>query len=443
MTTHFSADIVIVGAGTAGCLFAWRMAERGYEVLVCEKKPLLELGRDIEIFHMPEDQFDLFDLPHPEPPELIHKETIGYTFSPDLKVKLPIKSAFYVMNMPAFMQRLQRYARDAGVRFIEEANVENVLLENGTLVGVTGVHEGKGFEARGRLVVDASGLAGAIRTKLPDDFGIENQPVPPEKCLYVCLELRSEIPEGFPSGSNGYMFHKAFWNKSYDNDVVLGIGQPNSFHFAWEKLREWREEYFGDPGKIIGRRQGPIPFTRTPYSLVGNGLMLVGDSASQNKPFSGEGVVSGFTAVEIAVEVADQGLKKGDTSREALWTYNTRYQHGQGAKFAASMAQLPTVAELPREDVNYLFHKGVIFTSEDFEELNANYEMTFTTRKLIRTAWVLVWGVITGKFSGESLHKFLKASKVAGRAKAHYLNFPENPNGFDAWVSEAKQLWGE
>lgn len=443
MTTHFSADIIIVGAGTAGCLFAWRMAERGYEVLVFEKKPLLELGRAIEIFHMPEDQFDLFDIPHPEPPELIHTETIGYTYSPDLKVNLPINGTFYVMNMPAFMQRLQRYAMDAGVTFLEETSVENVLLENGTLVGVTGTHEGKDFEAHGKLVVDTSGLAGAVRTKLPDDFGVENQPVPPEKCLYVCLELRAEIPEGYPTGSNGYMFHKAFWNKSYDNDVVLGIGQPNSFEYAWDKLREWREEYFGDPGKVVGHRQGPIPFTRSPYSMVGNSLMLVGDSANQNKPFSGEGVVSGFTAVEIAVDVADQALKNSNTSREALWDYNVRYQHGQGAKFAASMAQLPTVAELPRDDVNYLFRRGVIFTSADFEELNANYEMTFSIGKLIRTAWVLVWGVITGKFSAESLRKFLKASKVAGQAKAHYLAFPDDPAGFDAWVAAAKQLWGE
>ena len=209
------------------------------------------------------------------------------------------------------MQRMQGYAKDAGVKFIEKADVKDVLIENGALVGVSGTNGGEAFEARGKLVVDTSGLAGAVRTKLPDDFGVENQPVPPEKCLYVCLELRDDIPQGFPTGSNGYMFHKAFWNKSYGDDVVLGIGQPHSFEYAWDKLREWREEYFGDPGKVVARRQGPIPFTRTPYSLVGNGFMLVGDSANQNKPFSGEGVTSGYTAVAIAVDVADQALQAG------------------------------------------------------------------------------------------------------------------------------------
>ncbi len=372
MTSEYSADVVVVGAGTAGCLFAWRMAERGYSVLVLEKNRLTALGQHIEIFHMGQDQFDLFDIPHPEPPELIHTETINYTYSPDLEVKLPIRGTFYVMNMPAFIQRMQGYAREAGAVFMERASVEDVIIEDGALVGVSGIHDGEPFEARARLVVDASGLAGAVRTRLPGDFGVETAPVPPEKCLYVCLELRNEIPEGFPTGSNGYMFHKAFWNKGYGEDVVLGIGQPVSFDYAWEKLREWREEYFGDPGVVIGKRQGAIPFTRTPFSLVGNGFMLVGDSANQNKPFSGEGVTSGFAAVEIAVDAADQALQDGDVSRANLWVYNARYQRGQGAKFAASMAQLPAVAELPRKDVNYLFHKGIIFTSADFEELNAN-----------------------------------------------------------------------
>jgi digeranylgeranylglycerophospholipid reductase len=443
MTMQYTADVIVVGAGTAGCLFARRMAERGYSVVVLEKNRLTALGQHIEIFHMGQDQFDPYGIPHPEPPELIHTETVNYTLSPDLAVKLPINGTFYVMNMPAFIQRMQGYARDAGAQIIERAEVTDVLIEDGALVGVTGTCDGEPFEARARLVVDASGVAGAVRTRLPDNLGVENDPIPAEKCLYVCLELRSEIPEGFPTGSAGYMFHKAFWNKSYGEDVVLGIGQPNSFDYAWEKLREWREEYFGDPGKVVGRRQGAIPFTRTPFSLVGDGFMLVGDAANQNKPFSGEGVTSGFAAVAIAVDAADRALQRGDVSRERLWDYNVRYQRGQGAKFAASMAQLPAVAELPREDVNYLFHHGVIFTSADFEELNATYEMSMRTGKLVKIAATLLWGVLTGQFSYASLRKFLKASSLAGKAKALYLAYPEDPADFEDWVAKAKAVWGE
>lgn len=443
MTLQYNADAIVVGAGTAGCLFAWRLAERGHKVLVLEARAFEQLGQAIEIFHMEQVRFEEFDIPHPTPPELVHTETIGYTYSPNLKTKLPIRGTFYVMNMPLFMQRMQGYARSAGAALLDHAHVESLVIEAGQLVGVRGVLSGEPFEAHAPLVVDASGLAGAVRTRLPDDFGVENKPVPPEKCLYVCLELRSQIPPGYPTGSNGYMFHKAFWNKSYGIDVVLGIGQPNSFDYAWQKHQEWREEYFGDPGKVVGRRQGAIPFTRSPLSLVGNGLMLIGDAANQNKPFSGEGVTSGFAAVMLAVDTANKALTAGDTSRTALWDYNVNYHTGQGAKFAAGLAQLPAAAELTRKDVNFLFRKGIIFSSTDFEELNLNYEMSLDSNKMMKIAFTLLWGLLIGQFKLDSLKKFLYASSQAGHIKIHYLNFPKDPAGFEEWAKEARYLWDE
>jgi len=443
MTRQFSADVIVVGAGTAGTLFARRMAQRGYRVLVFEARAFSELGKAIEIIHMEQVRFDEFDIPQPEPPELIHTEIISYTYSPDLKVKLPIRGTFHVVQMPAFMQRLRFYAISAGADLHQQTPVKELILEGGKMVGVSGSLNGEAFEACAPLIIDASGLAGAVRTRLPADFGVENAPIAPNKCLYVCLELRANIPPGFPTGSNGYMFHKAFWNKSYGEDVVLGVGQPNSFAYAWKVHQNWREEYFGDPGVVIGRRQGAIPFTRTPFSLVGNGLMIIGDAANQNKTFSGEGITSGFTAVSIAVDVADNALKAGDTSSNALWDYNVRYQRGQGAKFSASLAQLPAAAELTRKDLNYLFRKGIIFSSADFEELNRSFELQFSLGKLLKIALTLVWGVLTGQFKGSSLKKFLQASSLAGKIKKHYLQYPADPAQFEAWVMEAKRLWHE
>lgn len=443
MTTKYIADIIVVGAGTAGCYFAWQMGKAGFKVLVLEAKNLADLGKQIEIFHMDKVRFDEFGLPHPGKEELIHTEDIGYTWSPDLKIKKPVNYTFYVMRMPAFMQRMQTCAKKSGARLIDNAIVEKLIIEKGQLVGVSGKLDASTFEARARLVVDASGLAGAVRTRLPDDFGVENKPVLPEKCLFVCLELRDQIPTGLPAGSNSYLFHKAFWNKSYAEGAILGIGQPNGFDHAWQKHKEWREEYFGNPGRLVKSRQGAIPYHRSPFSLVGNGLMLIGDAANQNKPFSGEGVTSGFTAATIAAEVAARALKNGDVSLEGLWEYNLRYQRGQGAKFAAGLAQLPAAAELTRKDVNYLFRRNIIFSSADFEELNRNYEIIFTTGKLLTVGLTLIWGVFTGQFALASLKKFLGASDQAGRIKAHYLNFPENPDEFPAWRSEAAHLWKE
>lgn len=441
MTTQFTADIIVVGAGTAGCYFAWQLGKAGYKVLILEAKKLTDLGKQIEIFHMDKVRFDEFDIPHPVRPELIHTEEFGYTWSPDLKVKQSVHYAFYVMHMPSFIRRMQGYARKTGAQFVEKAEVSGVIMVKGQLVGVSGKIGKEPFEARGKLIVDASGLAAAVRTRLPEDFGVEKDPVPPEDCLFVCLELRDKIPEEFPTGSNSYLFHKAFWNKSYGNGAILGIGQPGSFEYAWQKHKEWREEYFGDPGNVSARRQGVIPYHRSPLSLVGNGFMVIGDAANQNKPFSGEGCTSGFTAARIAAETAVKRLKKDRVSRDALWEYNVRYFRGQGAKFAGGLAQLPAVAELTRKDVNYLFKHNIIFSSTDFEEMNRTYEIQMPPAKLIRIGALLLWGVVTGQFKAASLKTFMRASGKAGKLKAHYLKYPRSFSEFRAWETEALRMW--
>ncbi len=443
MTTKLSADVIVVGAGTAGSYFSWQLGKAGYKVLLLESHLLENLGKHIEIFHMDKVRFDEFGIPHPTPEELLHVEEVGYNWSPDLKIKQPVRYTIYVMYMPAFIQRLHSYARQTGAGIIEKAEVREVIMEAGRLVGVSGLLDGQPFEARAKLVVDASGLAAAVRTRLPAGFGVENQPVPPDDCFFVCLEFRKDIPSGMPTGSNSYMIYKAFWNKSYGDGAILGIGQPHSFEYAWGKHKEWREGYFGDPGVILQRRQGIIPYHRPPFSLVGDGFLSIGDAANQNKPFSGEGVTSGFTACHIAAEVVVEALKKGDCSRATLWPYNTRYFRGQGARFASGLAQLPAVVGLTPRDINYLFRRNIIFSSADFEELNLNYEIKMGTGKLIKVALGLFWGVFTRQFALPSLKRFLSVSAQAGRLKSHYLIYPDTPAAFPAWQETASRLWGE
>ena len=50
--SEIRADVVVVGAGTAGSYFAWRMVEKGFDIVVVEKKKLGSLGEHIDIFHI-------------------------------------------------------------------------------------------------------------------------------------------------------------------------------------------------------------------------------------------------------------------------------------------------------------------------------------------------------------------------------------------------------
>src|SRR4030067_2694241 len=131
--------------------------------------------------------------------------------------------------MPAFLHRRHGVAGRAGTALIDGAEVDGLIFESGRLAGVRGMRAGERFEARAKLVVDASGLSAAVRSRLPEAFGVEPAPVPSANCLFVCLEFRDKIQAGFPSGSNYYLYPKAFWNRSWGDGAILGIGQPLGF----------------------------------------------------------------------------------------------------------------------------------------------------------------------------------------------------------------------
>ncbi|MDY7076124.1 MAG: NAD(P)/FAD-dependent oxidoreductase [Chloroflexota bacterium] len=446
MTQQLQTDVVIVGAGTSGCYFAWRLGQAGFRTIILEKRRLEELGQHMDIFHMDEVRFEEFGIPLPaeENGDLIGHYPTGLAWSPDMQVSNEVEYAFYVMHKPTFHRRMHRYAVEAGAEILEQVEVTGPIIEDGFVVGVRAVRDGEPLEVCGEIVADASGINGVVRTRLPGDF-VENDLIRDEDTLFVCLELRDELEGDYPTGLNFYPFHKAFWNPSRGRGAILGIGQPGSYEYAWQKHREWREEYFGDPGKLLQRKQGKTPYRRSPYSLVCNGFMVMGDAAFQTKPFSGEGVTSSFTACQIAAEVAAEALQRGDVSREALWDYNVRYFRGQGAKFASMFVQLPAAAELSRREVDFLFHRDIIFSGEDFRQMNLNYENEMGLGQTISMALKLVGGVLSGQFSFASLKRLLDVSSTATKIKSLYQRFPDNPDPaqFQTWVAEAKVLWGE
>jgi len=441
VTKHIETDVVVVGAGTAGTYFAWRMAQAGFKTLVLEKRRLEELGTDIGIFHMDEIRFAQFGIPLPTGPELIGYYPDGRAWPPDGDGFKLVNYAFYVMEKPLFIRRLHRYAALAGVRFIEQAAAGDVIIKDGALAGLRAATDDGELEMHTRLVADCSGIDGAVRTRLPGDFGVENDPISDDDTLFVILQYWDDIEGEHPTGLNFYPFHKTFCNPSYGDGAILGVGQPGGYEHSERVHQAFLAERFPNRHRLVKRCQGRTPFRRPPYSLVGDGFVVMGDAAFMTKPFSGEGVTSGFTGCQIAAEVATAALSKGDVGRAALWPYNVRYFRNQGAKFAELLAQLPAAAELSRRDVNYLFEQDIIFSGADFTRMNRDFEVQRSTGEALSLAAKLVWGVIGGQFSAASLKALLGAMSVSGKLRAAYERYPETPAGFEAWVADVRPLW--
>ena len=442
MTLNLKSQVVIVGAGPVGSYLGWKLAEAGCEVFLLEARPLEGLGAHIEVIHLDQVRFDEFAIPHPQPPELLHLVPTSKTWSVEGSDYVELHYPVYVVNMPAYLQRLHGYIRAAGGKILENARVDGILLNKGFIKGVSGTMNGQSFEARADITVDASGMAGAVRTRLPDDFGIENTPVPPEQTFFCALELRDDLPPGLPTGNNSFLGAPGFWNRSYGEGAVLGLIAPGSAEAAWAAHRQWREACYSDPGRLVGKRIGSAPYRRLPSSLVGDGFVAVGDCVYQNKAFSGEGITSGYTACKIAAEVILAALRRGDVSRTSLWEYNTRYFLGQGAKFASVMGFLFPVNNLPRPDVDYLYRHEILFSTHDYDYLNFNYELDLPPDRWAAINTQLERGTQQGKFSPSSMQLMNTLYAFSTRLKAHYLAYPDSPAGLPAWWQATQALWG-
>ncbi|MHA1215660.1 MAG: NAD(P)/FAD-dependent oxidoreductase [Candidatus Hodarchaeales archaeon] len=437
-------DVLIIGAGTAGSYFAWKLAERGHNIVVIEKRKLGTLGAQIDIFHMDEIRFNQFGIPLPEGDELVGYYPTGLAWPPDGDNVKTVDYAFYVMRLPLFIERLQKYAKEAGVKFYGNTEYRELIInDQNRIIGCKVEQDGETKEFYASLIVDCSGIDGVVRVSLPPEFQVETDKIKPEDMLYVILQYWDEIEgDGFPRGLNFYPYHKTFCNPSYGEGAILGVGQSISFDNAEKIQKEFLEERFSHFSyKLIKTGKGRVPFRRTPYSFVSDNFLVLGDAAFTNKPFSGEGVTSGFTACKIAVEEIDKVLGTDKLTREALWNINVRYFRDQGAKFAELLAQLPVAAGFSRKDVNFLFKNDIIFSGKALSSMNRDFENKISTFELLTMIRKFIWGVLTNQFSFRNLSKLLTTLSVSGKLRKHYEKYPVSPEGFELWAKKAQKLW--
>ena len=440
MITEEHVDVLVVGAGTAGSYLSRKLAAAGYECLVLEKEPLEALGSDIGPFHMEEVAFERFDIPPPADGELLHTESRMTMWAPGLRRSFSFRMPTLVMDKPLFIQRLHRRAREAGVRIVEGTAVEGLVMEDGYLQGVMARGADGELEVRARLVIDASGINGAVRTMMPPGRMLESSSISDEDTIFVYMETWRDI-EGELSGGVLTYPHCQGWCAPGPGDTrIVGIGMAGSVEAARERHREFAAT-LPYRGEVVGSTGGRVPYRRPPYTLVDNRLMVVGDAAFMNKPFSGEGVTSGFAACDIATGVAGDALAADDLTREALWPYNTRYFRGQGAKFAFLTAVLPALLSVSQGELELFFSVPGLLTDEGAVALQLEYEVRADPTAIPGIVSSLIRGITGRDLRPSSLAGLAYAGTVAAAIKALYLRYPQRPADFGTWVRAVGPLW--
>ncbi|MEM2904643.1 MAG: geranylgeranyl reductase family protein, partial [Candidatus Bathyarchaeia archaeon] len=341
-------DLLVVGAGTGGCLTAWTASRLGLKTCLIDAKSQGRVGDKACGDAVGKHHFDNLGLAYPKGDEYEGELSGCRLYSPSRRASLLIEglgAKAFMVKRHAFGQRLLKEAQDAGASFLDKTQALTPVIQGGFVAGVSVIHleNGEKEELLSRIVVDATGVQGVLRSKLPEEFGMERhispedievayreilQPKRPlDSTQYGEIYLTNELAPG----GYAWLFPKGGSLVNAGLGVQMRRGHPHprerflKFLEAERRLRDAR---------VLDRRGAQVPTRRPIDSLVANGFMVVGDAACQVNPIHGGGIGPSMIGGKMAAEAAAKAVEKGDLTRRGLWSYNVSYMRGYGAKQA-------------------------------------------------------------------------------------------------------------
>lgn len=358
-------DAIIVGARCAGAPTALLLARKGYKVLMVDRSAfpsdmafsnhfmhqagaaclkrwgLLERLAATGCPPITEDFFDYgaFSLTGPVPA----CDGVNTAFAPRRIVLDPL---------------LADAAVEAGAELRDAFFVQELLWDNGTVVGIRGRHKEKVYEERARIVVGADGMFSAVAKAVQA----------PEYRSSPALEGSWY---GYWSGVPMKGWH--LWLRpervifAYNTNhglTLIGVA------FTAKDLPEVRANIEHHHSKVIaqyapelaermsrGRREsrfvgGAIPYhIRRPY---GPGWALVGDAGYQKDPCTASGITDALRSAEWLAQAIDDGFSGRQPMEQALAKYEETRNQSEMPYFELT-TQLAALAPPPKEVQELLF----------------------------------------------------------------------------------------
>jgi flavin-dependent dehydrogenase len=169
--------------------------------------------------------------------------------------------------------------------------------------------------------------------------------------------------------------------------------------------------------------------------MVWDGFMAIGDAACTSNPIHGGGMGPAMLSAKSAAQTIEEALSKGDSSKEALWSYHNRYMELYGAKQAGLDVLRMYLQLMSDDELNFVFEKKVI-TSADVGEIGYKGDVGSALISKVSSAIKLL--------SRPSLLARLKKVKdYMDKAKELYYAYPKSPDGFKVWKVQVDRLFDE
>jgi len=348
-------DVIVVGAGPAGCSSAYLLAKAGLRVLLVERgrsagSKLLWGGK---AYAQPiREVWPELDKEAP-----IHRWVTRERFSfvwGDRVLTIEYKlgrSVAFTSYLPELVSWMARKAESAGALLVEDVRVDEIVVENGRVVGVRSgsdiVRADIVIDAEGvnRMLLEKLGLAERLNVNSSVALGVkETLSLDPrlmeerfnlDKGEGLAWLVAGDITRGLPGGGFIYTMRD-----SISIGLVIPIGPAaraaeegtlkehvseliESFRLHPYFNRFWRE---ADVIEYGGRMTVEGGLSMMPKRLYAPGLLVVGDAAGflVNTGYTIRGVDTAVHGGKLAAETVIEALNKGGFTEDNLKSYEDK-----------------------------------------------------------------------------------------------------------------------
>ena len=163
--------------------------------------------------------------------------------------------------------------------------------------------------------------------------------------------------------------------------------------------------------------------------LVAGGFMLVGDSAWMPKPLDAGGIGPALIAGTIVGKCAALAIENGDCSESGLWQYNREFIHEYGYKTAGLEIFRRLIQTLSNDQISYGMKH--FLGNLDVEAISKGEHPDFGA---LGKMGMIVRGILNKKLA-EGLRFTTQENRWL---TDHYNNYPESPDGFEAWSTKLR-----
>ena len=435
-------DLVVLGAGTAGCLAAFTAAKRGIrKIALIDRKPKKLIGKKICGDGIGTKHLEFLEelgFPIKEKNVISNLIKTAHLVSPNKEkdFTIPTQDKLTIINRYNLGQVLLEEVIKTGVKLFDNTTFKEINLRQNKAFVTLNNNSGNNFSISAPLVIDGSGINSKIRedsnlfgkyAQIKDD---EQYYCYREICKFKNLpdyHIDSTVFEfGFESTRGGYMW---FFSRG-KNEMNMGTGIPKS----WIKEVSPKSVYenyminrFKDY-KVIDNGGGFVP-TRHPIpSHVKDNIILIGDAGCIVNPLHGGGLSASIHSGYIAGKIAAELIPNEAIKEEDLWVFNQKIMERYGKRYSLLDLYRILLQNIPDNELNNAFMEeylplGMIFYARE-------YELLLNLSQQLSEYWSQI-----------DIPRFNLLPKAIEQVNTITNEYPTTPYEIDKWAEKYTEIY--